>query len=153
MQNLLGHLAALGVSRDVVHTEAFVCRPQRPDPPGAGTRDRAGRATGPVHQQHPGGTIDEERALREYETRYGREFGVFYEFLISFYEMNRDEQSYFWQAKKVTNNSRTEMQSFVELVLRQARAIVVAHGGSPKPAVQGAASAVVGARREARMAG
>jgi len=62
------------------------------------------------------GTIDEERALREYETRYRREFGVFYEFLTSFYEMNRDEQSYFWQAKKVTNNSSTEMQSFVELV-------------------------------------
>jgi halogenation protein CepH len=62
------------------------------------------------------GTIGEERALREYETRYRREFGVFYEFLTSFYEMNRDEQSYFWQAKKVTNNSSSEMQSFVELV-------------------------------------
>jgi halogenation protein CepH len=30
--------------------------------------------------------------------------------------MHRDENSYFWRAKKVTNNSHTEMESFVELV-------------------------------------
>jgi FAD-dependent halogenase len=63
------------------------------------------------------GVLDEETALREFEGRYRREFGVFYEFLMSFYQMNRDEDSYFWEAKKVTNNEhRTEFESFVELV-------------------------------------
>jgi halogenation protein CepH len=63
------------------------------------------------------GTVAEEPALREFEARYRREYGVFYEFLTSFYEMNRDEDSYFWEAKKVTRNEhRTEFEAFVELV-------------------------------------
>jgi halogenation protein CepH len=63
------------------------------------------------------GTVEEEPALREFEARYRREFGVFYEFLMSFYQMHRDEDSYFWEAKRVTNNEhRTEFESFVELV-------------------------------------
>ena len=41
---------------------------------------------------------------------------MFYEFLTAFYEMNRDEDSYFWQAKKVTDSRHTELESFVELV-------------------------------------
>jgi halogenation protein CepH len=62
------------------------------------------------------GTVAEEPALREFENRYRREYGVFYEFLTSFYEMHRNEESYFWRAKKVTNNSHTELESFVDLV-------------------------------------
>ena len=62
------------------------------------------------------GRIDEDRAFREFEQRYRREFGVFYEFLISFYDMHVDEDSYFWSAKKVTKNSYTELESFVSLV-------------------------------------
>ncbi|QDQ10092.1 tryptophan 7-halogenase [Streptomyces spectabilis] len=62
------------------------------------------------------GTVDEPRALREFEARYRREYGVFYEFLLSFYEMHHDEDSYFWQAKKVTEADRPELQSFVELI-------------------------------------
>jgi halogenation protein CepH len=62
------------------------------------------------------GTVEEKPALEEFEARYRREYGVFYEFLTAFYEMNRNENSYFWQAKKVTNNSQTELQSFAELV-------------------------------------
>ncbi|MDR7276966.1 tryptophan halogenase family protein [Catenuloplanes atrovinosus] len=60
--------------------------------------------------------LDEKTALTEFEARYRREYGVFYEFLVSFYEMNVNEESYFWQAKKVTNNKRTELESFVELI-------------------------------------
>lgn len=63
------------------------------------------------------GTVSEETALREFEARYRREYGVFYEFLMSFYQMHRNEESYFWQAKKVTENKhRTEFEAFVELV-------------------------------------
>jgi halogenation protein CepH len=62
------------------------------------------------------GTVEEEPALREFEARYRREYGVFYEFLTAFYQMHESEDSYFWQAKKVTNNSHTELESFVELV-------------------------------------
>ncbi|MGP3960001.1 tryptophan 7-halogenase [Nonomuraea sp. 3N208] len=62
------------------------------------------------------GDLDEKAALTEFEARYRREYGVFYEFLVSFYEMHRDEESYFWQAKKVTRNNHTELESFVDLV-------------------------------------
>jgi halogenation protein CepH len=62
------------------------------------------------------GTIDETAAMEEFEHRYRREYGVFYEFLVSFYEMHRDENSYFWQAKKLTNATRPELESFVDLV-------------------------------------
>ncbi len=62
------------------------------------------------------GAVGEQRAFDEFEARYRREYGVFYEFLMSFYDVHVDENSYFWSAKKVTNNSHTELESFVELV-------------------------------------
>lgn len=62
------------------------------------------------------GEVTEDRAFAEFDTRYRREFGLFYEFLASFYEMHRDEQSYFWRAKKVINVDADELESFVELV-------------------------------------
>jgi len=63
-----------------------------------------------------GGDVPEERSLAEFEARYRREYGTFYEFLVSFYDMQRDEQSYFWQAKKVTAVDATETAAFAELV-------------------------------------
>src|SRR5262249_39822491 len=62
------------------------------------------------------GLVTEDAAFTEFEARYRREYGVFYEFLMSFYDMHVDENSYFWQAKKVTQNSHSELESFVELV-------------------------------------
>ncbi|ATL69935.1 tryptophan 7-halogenase [Nocardia terpenica] len=62
------------------------------------------------------GDLDEKTALTEFEARYRREYGVFYEFLVSFYQMNVNEESYFWQAKKITKNQNTEIESFVELI-------------------------------------
>lgn len=52
----------------------------------------------------------------EFEARYRREFSLFHDFLVAFYEMHQDEESYFWQAKKVTNSTATELESFVDLV-------------------------------------
>jgi halogenation protein CepH len=61
-------------------------------------------------------TIDEDTAFREFEQRYRREFGVYYEFLVAFYDLNANEDSYFWSAKKLTASTSTDLQSFVELV-------------------------------------
>jgi FAD-dependent halogenase len=62
------------------------------------------------------GVVDEPRAFAEFEKRYRREYGVFYEFLMAFYDMQVDETSYFWSAKKVTRSTHGELESFVELV-------------------------------------
>jgi halogenation protein CepH len=60
--------------------------------------------------------VDEDTAFREFEERYRREYGVFYEFLVSFYNVHVDENSYFWSAKKVTDSTTTDLESFVTLV-------------------------------------
>lgn len=62
------------------------------------------------------GVVEEKVAFQEFESRYLREYAVFHEFLVSFYEMHVSEESYFWQAKKVTNFQASELEAFVELV-------------------------------------
>jgi halogenation protein CepH len=62
------------------------------------------------------GVLDEETAFQEFETRYRHEYRVFYEYLASFYGMNVDSESYFWQAKEITHSNAAEMEAFVELV-------------------------------------
>lgn len=60
--------------------------------------------------------ITEEVAFTEYEQRYRAEYGRFYEYLIAFYNMNAEADSYFWAAKKVTNTNASELAAFAELV-------------------------------------
>jgi FAD-dependent halogenase len=60
--------------------------------------------------------VDEETAFREFERRYRREFNAFYEYLMCFYDMHVDENSYFWSAKKITNSTSSDMEAFVTLV-------------------------------------
>lgn len=62
------------------------------------------------------GDLGEEESFAEFDAQYRHEFGLFYEFLVSFYDMNSDHESYFWQAKKVTNFADSEFEAFVELV-------------------------------------
>ena len=62
------------------------------------------------------GKVAEDPAFDEFERRYKREFSVFYEFLMSFYDMHVNEDSYFWSAKKITHNVSSELESFVDLV-------------------------------------
>jgi FAD-dependent halogenase len=62
------------------------------------------------------GSLKEEVAFTEFEARYRREYGVFYEFLTSFYDMHVSEDSYFWQARKITHKNHSELEAFVELV-------------------------------------
>ncbi|WP_331734400.1 tryptophan 7-halogenase [Streptomyces sp. NBC_00887] len=60
--------------------------------------------------------IDEKTLFEEYEVRYRQEYMRFHEFLVSFYDMHSDEESYFWKAKKVAGGTASELQSFVSLV-------------------------------------
>jgi halogenation protein CepH len=62
------------------------------------------------------GDQDETRLFAEFEARYRHEYGLFHEFLVSFYDLHQDERSYFWKARKVTNVGTTELEAFVELV-------------------------------------
>lgn len=62
------------------------------------------------------GLVDEETAFHEFETRYRHEYRVFYEYLMSFYAMNADFKSYFWEAKKILRSNYPELEAFVDLV-------------------------------------
>jgi halogenation protein CepH len=62
------------------------------------------------------GGLGEDVAFGEFEARYRHEYGVFYEYLMSFYAMNVDEKSYFWEARKVTGSEYPELEAFVDLV-------------------------------------
>lgn len=79
------------------------------------------------------GRVDEETAFDEFEKRYRREYSVFYEFLVAFYDMHESVDSYFWSAKKVTNNGRSGLESFVDLVGGVSSGEGLAAGG-PLPA-------------------
>jgi FAD-dependent halogenase len=72
----------------------------------------AGRSLNSVME----GILDEETAFQEFEVRYRHEYRVFYEYLMSFYAMNVDRESYFWQAKEITRSSHPELEAFVDLV-------------------------------------
>lgn len=62
------------------------------------------------------GLLDEETAFQEFEIRYRHEYRVFYEYLMSFYAMHRDKESYFWEAKEITHSGYPELEAFVNLV-------------------------------------
>lgn len=62
------------------------------------------------------GTVDEVEAFEEYERRYRREYANFYTFLVGFYDMHKDENSYFWEARKVIGTPDQALQGFLRLV-------------------------------------
>ncbi|MFI1993518.1 tryptophan 7-halogenase [Actinoplanes sp. NPDC020271] len=62
------------------------------------------------------GENTEERVFAEFEGRYRREYRVFYEFLSAFYDMQGNEESYFWKARKVMNFDASDLEAFVSLV-------------------------------------
>lgn len=62
------------------------------------------------------GAVDEERCFAEFEMRYRREFGNFYQFLMSFYDMNQDADSYFWSARKIVDTEERDNEAFVRLI-------------------------------------
>lgn len=62
------------------------------------------------------GGAGEAELFDEFERRYRREFGKFYQFLIAFYDMCQDESSYFWQARKILSTEERDNDAFVRLV-------------------------------------
>lgn len=62
------------------------------------------------------GGVDETALFDEFEVRYRKEYARFHDFLVAFYDMHQDEDSYFWSARKVTATAPTAAESFVELV-------------------------------------
>jgi FAD-dependent halogenase len=60
--------------------------------------------------------MPEAVTLDMYERRYRLEYSVFYDFLVSFYDMHQDEQSYFWNARKVLGSNEAANHAFVQLV-------------------------------------
>jgi len=62
------------------------------------------------------GELDEAWVFEEFELRYRREFGNFYQFLAAFYDMHQDKQSYFWSARKILNTTEKANEAFVRLV-------------------------------------
>jgi halogenation protein CepH len=62
------------------------------------------------------GDISEEVCFDEFERRYRREFGNFYQFLVGFYDMHVDTSSYFWRARKIVATDERDNVAFVRLV-------------------------------------
>ena len=62
------------------------------------------------------GDMDEEIAFEEYERRYRREYVTFYKFLLAFYDMNQDKDSYFWTARKVMDYDGDASDAFIRLI-------------------------------------
>ena len=62
------------------------------------------------------GTVPEHDCFTEFENRYRKEFGNFYQFLTAFYDMHQDLDSYFWAARKVLNTEERANEAFVRLV-------------------------------------
>jgi len=60
--------------------------------------------------------LPEARCFEEFERRYRREFNHFYQFNIAFYDMNKDQDSYYWHARTVLNTKERANDAFVTLV-------------------------------------
>jgi halogenation protein CepH len=63
-----------------------------------------------------GSALSETECFDEFERRYRREFGNFYQFLVAFYDMSVEEESYFWKARKIVNTDERDNIAFVRLV-------------------------------------
>lgn len=51
-----------------------------------------------------------------FEARYKREYRAFYDFLVSFYDMAKTEDSYFWNARSVLGSEEGGNEAFLRLV-------------------------------------
>jgi halogenation protein CepH len=60
--------------------------------------------------------LPEDRCFAEFEARYRREFGLFHDFLVAFYELQVDEQSYFGQAHRLSGHRGSNHEAFLDLV-------------------------------------
>jgi FAD-dependent halogenase len=61
-------------------------------------------------------SLDEEECFAEFEARYRREYSHFYDFLLAFYDVEEDVDSYYWQARKILNSPEMGNHAFIDLV-------------------------------------
>lgn len=62
------------------------------------------------------GDLGEEQCFVEFERRYRAEFENLYKFLIAFYDVHQDEESYYWSARKIVNSDERANEAFIRLV-------------------------------------
>ena len=62
------------------------------------------------------GELDEETCLATFETRYRAEYSAQYKFLLGFYDMNADLESYFWRARSVLGTEERDNEAFLRIV-------------------------------------
>jgi halogenation protein CepH len=62
------------------------------------------------------GVAVEADCFQEFERRYRREYGNFYQFCSAFYDMEQTTESYFWAARKILNTDEPANEAFVRLV-------------------------------------
>lgn len=67
-------------------------------------------------------SLDEQRAFDEFEYRYRLEYSIYLNYLFAFYDMNQDEESYYWSARKVLSTQERANEAFVRLVSGSATA-------------------------------
>jgi halogenation protein CepH len=60
--------------------------------------------------------LDEETCFNQFERSYRKEFANFYNFLVSFYDMDQEEEEYFWAAKKIIKASDRPDHAFIKLI-------------------------------------
>jgi halogenation protein CepH len=60
--------------------------------------------------------LSEELAFTEFERRYRREYRYFYDFLVAFYNMDQDVESYYWSARRVLSSEAPAQEAFIELI-------------------------------------
>lgn len=60
--------------------------------------------------------LTEARCFGEFERRYRAEYNIVYKFLVSFYDMNKDKESYFWTARSTLRTEETANEAFIQLV-------------------------------------
>jgi len=57
-----------------------------------------------------------EACLHEFSQRYEREYRLFYDFLISFYDMEQNWDGYYWSARRILNTDEHANDAFIRLV-------------------------------------
>ena len=62
-----------------------------------------------------GNQLDEAPSFEEFEKRYRIEYNNFHDFLVSFYDLHQEKDSYFWMARKVLNCDEPPSEAFARL--------------------------------------
>jgi halogenation protein CepH len=62
------------------------------------------------------GQLTEEVVFKEFESRYRREYKLFYDFLTAFYNLDHDSEGYYWTARVLMNSDESGNHAFLSLI-------------------------------------